>query len=294
MKIAFTTVLDDKYLAGFLLTLNSILENSPKFNYDIIILEWGDLSDESKNIIKKLYKNVIFKMVDVDLYKNHKYDETFRKWTYNCNYRFDIFTFTEYDKIIFFDSDMIFEVDMEELLSYNVDFGASGKREIGRIPQIGDRKGFDAGVMIIGKKYLNQETRNELIKIANSAAPYDNEVKTNKWVSDEPILNTYFLDKITWLPEKFNFLILEVTDIKIKTPNNHHFVGHNKPWYGDTINEQYDNFVFFYLQKNLGNLKMKIILKKMTAKYYKQKDILLSKGIDINLYLNQIKPILNS
>jgi lipopolysaccharide biosynthesis glycosyltransferase len=294
VKIAFTTVLDDKYLAGFLLTLNSILENSPKFNYDIIILEWGDLSDESKNIIKKLYKNVIFKMVDVDLYKNHKYDETFRKWTYNCNYRFDIFTFTEYDKIIFFDSDMIFEVDMEELLSYNVDFGASGKREIGRIPQIGDRKGFDAGVMIIGKKYLNQETRNELIKIANSAAPYDNEVKTNKWVSDEPILNTYFLDKITWLPEKFNFLILEVTDIKIKTPNNHHFVGHNKPWYGDTINEQYDNFVFFYLQKNLGNLKMKIILKKMTAKYYKQKDILLSKGIDINLYLNQIKPILNS
>jgi len=293
MKIAFTTVLDDKYLAGFLLTLNSILENSPNFNYDIVILEWGDLSDNSKEVIKKLYKNVIFKMVDVDLYKNYDYDETFRKWTYNCNYRFDIFTLTEYDRVVFFDSDMIFEVDMEELLSYDVDFGASGKREIGRIPQIGDRKGFDAGVVTIGKKYLNQETRNELIKIANLPAPYDNEVKTNKWVSDEPILNTYFLDKITWLPENFNFLISQVTDDKIKTPKNYHFVGHNKPWYGNTLNKQFDNSVFFFLQKNVGNLMMRIILKKILIKYYKQKNILLSKGIDLNLYLSEIKPILS-
>jgi lipopolysaccharide biosynthesis glycosyltransferase len=294
MKIAFTTILDDKFLAGFLITLNSILITSPNFNYDIIILEWGDLSDESKNIIKKLYKNVIFKIVDVDLYKNHKYDETFRKWTYNCNYRFDIFTFTEYDRVVFFDSDMIFEIDMEELLSYDVDFGASGKREIGEIQQIGDMNGFDAGVMTIGKKYLNKKTRDELLKIANSPAPDDVNVKTNNWVSDEPILNTYFLDKITRLPEGFNFLVSKTTDDKFKNLNNYHFTGHNKPWYGTTLNEQFDNSVFFHIQKNTGNLMMKIILKKILSKYYKQKNILLSKGIDIDLYSNYIKPILSS
>jgi lipopolysaccharide biosynthesis glycosyltransferase len=92
MKIAFTTVLDDKYMIGFLVTFNSMLRASKNFNYDVVILEWGDLSDENKKIIKSLYDKVYFKKINTHLYENHKYDETWRTWTYNCNYRFDIFT----------------------------------------------------------------------------------------------------------------------------------------------------------------------------------------------------------
>ena len=58
MKIAFTTVLDDKYLSGFLITLNSMLRSSKNFNYDVIVLEWGELSDESKEVIRSLYDKV--------------------------------------------------------------------------------------------------------------------------------------------------------------------------------------------------------------------------------------------
>jgi hypothetical protein len=126
MKVAFTTTLDDRYLSGFLITFNSILRNSKNFNHDLIIFEWGNLSDDSKTIIKQFYDKVTFKSVETDLYENHKYDETFRKWTYNCNYRFDIFTLEEYDRIVFFDCDMVFEIDTDELLAYDVDFGASG------------------------------------------------------------------------------------------------------------------------------------------------------------------------
>jgi lipopolysaccharide biosynthesis glycosyltransferase len=55
MKIAFTTTLDDKYLLGFLITFNSILNSTPGFNYDLIIFEWGDLLEDSKNKIRELY-----------------------------------------------------------------------------------------------------------------------------------------------------------------------------------------------------------------------------------------------
>ena len=54
MKVGLVTTLDDKYITGFLLTLNSLLNSSPNFNYDIIILEWGELSQKSKDLISIL------------------------------------------------------------------------------------------------------------------------------------------------------------------------------------------------------------------------------------------------
>jgi lipopolysaccharide biosynthesis glycosyltransferase len=291
-KIAFTTVLDDKYLSGFLITLNSILESSKKFNYDVVILEWGELSEESKDIIYKLYPKVIFRMVDIESYKNHEYDETWRIWTYNCNYRFDIFTFTEYDRVVFFDSDMIFEIDIDEILKYDVDFGSCEGHKNG-IVQIGGRTGFDGGLMTIGKKYLSPNVKKHLIEIANSPAPHDENVKTNKWVSDEPILNTYFLDKIYWLPDKFNFVTSKVDNSNINNPNNYQFTGHNKPWYGEKIEEKFSKFTIESFNKNTNNkpVLVNLIIKKLLIKCKKQIDSLLLKGIDISKYSNRISPI---
>jgi lipopolysaccharide biosynthesis glycosyltransferase len=206
--------------------------SSPNFNYDIIIFEWGELSDKSKEAIKSLYKNVSYRMVDVEFYKKHQFDDTFRKWTYNPNYRFDIFNLNEYDRVVFFDSDMIFEIDVEELLKYEVDFGSCSV-PAGRISQINNRVGFDAGLMTISKKYLNEKTKLDLIEIANSKPPIESHLKTNNWFGNEPILNTYFLDNIVWLPNKFNLIVSEITLNAFDFKNNYQFTGHNKPWYGD-------------------------------------------------------------
>jgi lipopolysaccharide biosynthesis glycosyltransferase len=286
MKIAFTTTLDDNYLLGFLITLNSILRVSKNFNYDLVIFEWGSLSDESKSTIKQLYNKVIFKKINSKLYENHEFDDTFRKWTYNCNYRFDIFTMTEYDRVVFFDCDMIFQIDVDEILKYDVDFGASFLGD-GRISQIDNRDGFDAGLMTIGKKYLNDKTRDELIKIANSPAPYCENLKTQKWFGNEPILNNYFLDKMVFLPENFNKIVSQVKKSELKEKNNYQFTGNIKPW--DCIDsndpqKKLSQFTIRHIKDRNGGYFFLIIYNRLMAIVNDEIQDLIKKNINVYRY----------
>lgn len=289
-KICFTTTLDDKYVKGFLLTFNSLIRTSKNFDYDVVIFEWGNLSNENKTIIKTLYEKTEFRMVEADLYRNHLFDDTFRQWTYNCNYRFDIFALEEYDRVVFFDADMIFQIGAEELLSYEVDFG-SCPIEAGRIAQINNRTGFDAGLMTIGKKYLNKKVRQDLIDIANSEPPYQDNFKTNNWFGNEPILNTYFLDKITWLPVNFNLVVSECLIEHFKYKNNFQFTGHNKPWYGNALKDQFSEFAVQNITDNNGRFLLNVILKKLILIYKQEVKALTEKNVDIETFSTTIKPI---
>lgn len=289
-KIAFTTVLDDKYLPGFLVTMNSILRRNKNFNYDVIVLDWGELSEESKKVMKSLYSNLYFREVDKDLYRTHVYDETHRVWTYNCNYRFDIFTFTEYDRVVFFDCDMIFQSPIDELLNWDVDFGACAAQKNG-VSQINREIGFDGGLMSVGKKYLNLETRDALLDIATQPAPDDVYIHTNLWVSDEPILNTHFLDKMVWLPEKFNFLIAKLDRKTIEEANNLQFAGHNKPWYGTTTADRFSKHAVNSIIENTNSYCLAaIIIKKMLKLFESEVKALKEKNIDIYQYTGKIQP----
>jgi len=289
VNIAITTVLDDKYLPGFLITFNSILQTSKNLNYDLIILEWGDLSDSNKQLIKSLYNNTTFRMVDKQSYVNHEYDNTWRTWTYNCNYRFDIFTYIEYDRVIFFDSDFIFQIDIEEIVELNIDFGAAPASE-GQVHQIYGKLGFEGGLLTVGRKFLNKKTKTDLLQIANSSPPFDRNIKTRKWVSDEPILNTYFLDKITWLDPKYNFNTDRITRAQFESPHNFQFVGHNKPWYGLDFSDRFDKFVLNSITKNNGAYLSPLLLKKLLNLYDKQVNDLIAKNIDITKYTGLILP----
>ena len=290
-KVAITTVLDDKYLPGFLITMHSMLKSSKSLNCDLIILEWGDLCDANKSLIKTLYPNTIFKMVDVTSYSNHEYDDTWRKWTYNCNYRFDIFSFADYDRVVFFDCDMIFQIDMAELFALEYDFAAAPASK-NQIQQINREIGFEGGLLSIGKKYLNSQTKADLIKVALSTPP-PARVKTTKWVSDEPILNTYFLDKITWLPEKFNLTVDRITRDHFKTPQNYQFIGHNKPWYSSNLLEQFDYYVHETITKRNGKYLPSVLLKRLLHLYQVQVKDLQTKGIDIFKYTGGISPVVD-
>jgi len=290
MKNCIVTILDDKYLAGFLLTLFSITQSTKDINFDIIVLEWGELSDESKSNISRVYDKVIYKKIDTHLYKNCFYDSTWREWTYNCNYRFDIFVLEQYDKVLFFDCDIIFHVDVGDILMHNVDFGACSANPR-KVSQTNKIDGFGGGLLLVGKKYLNNDTRMKLIELALSKPPKDENLETDKWISDEPILNVYFHNKVTFLPENYNMEITKLTSEKMKYKNNYHFVGHNKPWYGERMNEKFDSFVFYELTNKDCNYSNIYLIKDLIQVYKNvANDLRSQKNINIADYVGKIKP----
>jgi lipopolysaccharide biosynthesis glycosyltransferase len=228
MKSAVVTVLNNNYILGALTTFYSIVKNTPGFKSDIIVLDWGDLSDLNKQKLKTIYKNTFFKPIETSLYERCEYDSTNRKWLYNCNYRFEIFCLKEYDKVIFIDTDFLVLESVQPLIELDCNFGVV-KSIPEYIPQYAGRDCFDAGLMVIGKEYLNEKVRSELIELSLSPAPL---IKngTNLWASDEPILNTYFENKKTMLPLKYNFLTSLLDANTCFNNNNFQFNGPKKPW----------------------------------------------------------------
>jgi lipopolysaccharide biosynthesis glycosyltransferase len=181
---------------------------------------------------------------------------------------------------------MIFEIDVAEILGYNSDFAACAL-DAGRITQIGDRQGFDAGVMSISNKYLGKHIREDLLKIANSEAPKESFLDSTKWTSDEPIINIYFFDKITFIPRKFNILVSEVENSDFNNKNIYQYTGHNKPWYSDQVERQFSKYAIEKIAKNNKPYMKNIILNKLVNIVKKEINDLAEKGIDVYKYIGE-------
>ena len=125
-------------------------------------------------------------------------------------------------------------------------------------------KHFNAGLIVIGNIYLSQRVKEELIATNLQPAPFFN--NSQEWISDEPVLNTYFKD-ITYIKKKFNYLVtaLQVEDIE---NNNYHFNGTVKPWQTDIFYKAYNEcFLKRFLNEN-GPTGL-IHVKKIFSKYQK-------------------------
>lgn len=259
MKIACCSTLNDLYFEGFLTFFYSLLQHNPKFSYPYYIFTWGDLSDKNINILKKVYPNFTFKNIDNSKYIDVEYSDKWRTWNINCINRFEIFTLNEYDKLVFLDADMLVLDSIDYLFDINVDFGACEIVKGSEMDHPGkfDKtlKSFDGGLMIISKKYLNNDTQLELIKIA----------KQKKWTSDEPILNVYFDNtKTTYLPKEYNLLSPELTPKNFDSAKIIQFVGVQKPWFAGALKDRYDNYTI----TKIGNLPFLIKVDCIYKQYY--------------------------
>jgi lipopolysaccharide biosynthesis glycosyltransferase len=267
MKTAFVTTLDDRFVPGFRVALNSLLRTTQNFNYDIIIIEWGNLSKQNKDSINTLYSKIFYHTVNEQSYSQSIFDKQHREWTYNCNFRFDVFTLAQYEQVVFFDSDIVFRTCLQSLLQEKIDFGAV-PRPPGQILQIEQPHGFDAGLMVIGKKYLNPQVKLDLIEISQDQAPYDNRVSSRLWVGNEPILNNYFANKVTWLPLKYNLCTDAVTPDLLREQYNIQYIGKKKPWCSKDLDDQFDPYIIEAIGNKNGKYLTKILLKKLITIYH--------------------------
>ena len=261
MKIACCSTLNDCYFEGFLTFFYSLLQHNPTFSYTYYIFNWGELSERNINILKSIYSNFIFKDINNDEYKDCTYSTAWRVWDINCINRFEILTLTDYDRIVFFDADMLVLGDISDLFDIDVRFGACEIVKDSEIDHPGKFhsgvKSFDGGLMIISKEFINKETKQQLIDIALQ----------KKWTSDEPILNVFFNNDITtYLPKKYNTLIPEITPISFSDIKILQFAGIKKPWNKGGITDRYDDFAI----KKICNLPFLLKVDNLYKNYYNE------------------------
>lgn len=268
MSTAFVTLLDDQYYTGGALSIYTLIKSTPDFNYPIVVMDWGQLSHINKQKLKSLYYNINFIQIPAADYSDIAFDKINRSWNYNCSYRFEIFNLCEFDNILFFDSDIIFQQNMNYVISTGADFAAV-QRPLERGMQFKGKKYFNGGLMFIGKKFLNPQVKTDLIEYARQAAPRDSRdtrVISRKWVGNEPILNRYFEQYVTFIEKKYNFCIDECNTRTLKEANNLHFIGENKPWVTNSLDK--------YINEALTLINTKIranILEKKLVKFANEK-----------------------
>jgi|694.fasta_scaffold39212_3 lipopolysaccharide biosynthesis glycosyltransferase len=234
-KIACCSTLNDLYFEGFLTFFESLKTHNPKFNLPYYIFAWGDLSSKNIEYLHNLYTNFEIKNIDNTKYDGVKYSTRFRDWNINCVNRFEILSLSDYDRVIFFDVDMLIIKNLDELFQFDGDFCACEEPKDILIdhPAVFNQslKTFNGGLMLFSKKYLNKETQDGLISIALQ----------KKWSSDEPILNTFFTnDKVTFLPDTYLVTMHGITEKTFSSAKILHFVGEKKPWNKGGLPDKYD------------------------------------------------------
>ena len=227
--IQLVSTLNKKYLPGARAFLRSLTKHN-KINYLYNFFIFDEISNSDKESLEFIYPHINFIEINKQDYSYYNTNDVFRNWGFNCFNRFEIFTLN-CKKLIFFDLDMIVLGSLDELFTSDVRFGSVEIESFGRLDHPTKRM-FDGGLMIISEEFLTNKTKDRLIEIS----------KFKKWSSDEPVLNLYFEDSVTFLPKKYNILSYEYG----KHKNNCsilQYVGSKKPWFGDTIQDIFDEYI---------------------------------------------------
>jgi lipopolysaccharide biosynthesis glycosyltransferase len=118
------TITNDDFVEGCITMIYSFLKNNKWFNNDIVILysdNYSPLSTKSKNKISKIYKNIKYKHIDDSIYnKLVDYSGIPTKFIPPL-IKFEIFNLTEYNKVLYIDSDALVINDIYELFIDNTD-----------------------------------------------------------------------------------------------------------------------------------------------------------------------------
>lgn len=220
LKYAYVTVLStDNYFDGVLALYESLKRTKPKYKDFVVVV-----NDEiNPHIITELSKrNIIIKKmpkIDASPLVNNK---SYTYWNHTFD-KLNIFELTEYDKIVYLDSDMYIANNIDELFDFPHMSGAiAGKGMVNEWSELG------SGLMVIVPKKGTVDGMKKIL------CEYD----FGKDIGDQDIINKYFdwPNKNLAISEKYNlfaeFLDYYVNNLGYKKDDISvvHFIGGRKPW----------------------------------------------------------------
>jgi len=265
-KFVVTTVCNDLFVPGLKSLIKSIIKHNVWFNYDIVVFHNNSstkLSNKSKKDLTNFYSKIKFKNVD-DIYDKINIKKNSRKRFISSFLTIETFNMIGYDKAIFLDSDMLCLGDLSDVFSYDIDFGVTrdtNKYNLQTKNSYNKNITFNGGFLVVGKRYLNSKTYNDLFDLCNN---------TTTDFADQFVMNEYFKNKnIFYFNSKYNALKRCFPDEKFNNVFNDvrllHFVG-KKPWINDKdfekIFKEKDKNIYKKCDKLWNNNKESIIKKK--------------------------------
>ena len=281
-KNAYTTILStDSYLPGVLALFESIRKTKTKIS-DFVVIANQEIKKETINKLKE--NGIIVKMMPkVEATQEIKSkNKLFPHWN-NTFDKFNIFNLTEYNKVVYLDSDIYVSENIDELFEKdNMSAVIAGKS----YPFNKNWKELNSGVMVIEpkegirekliscmremgerKRTLKKPRRQEHTRFFSSISLLkikDKICKQFQGIGDQDVLEEFFDWKNNpqlHLDEKYNVFSNYADYYKNNlgiTPKCYHFIGAKKPW-SLTPKE---------LEKQRLNLKGKKDVQKQALKQY--------------------------
>lgn len=228
VKIALITLLDEKFLPGFIAFWNSFSFFNKWFNFPFIILN-GGLQEENKEFIKNKYPLIEIREIKKESYEKIRFGATPERLK-KAYWKFEIFNQIDFDRLIFIDMDCLILGDLSELFKQEKPVSAV---KTFRGDSLG--KDINSGIMVLNKPVISEDVYRQLIALAERGFS----------LADQPTINHLFLNKINFLDKRFNvekrlFKSLKPEFKKIlKEARILHFVG-EKPW--DEKKEESEKF----------------------------------------------------
>jgi len=246
-KLAIVYTVGSNYIEAFKVSIHTFVMHNI-FAGDIIIFYDKDRTKQliSKFVAKYKY-NFIFKKINTSRYTRFKFNGARRRWAFNPAYRFEIFLLHDYDRVLYLDCDTLITANILSVFTLKGDFCAcrmSKKLEI----QHNIRKGFNGGVLLISKKFLNNNVYNELLNFCERHFPLS---------GNQIVLNCLFENHVTYIPQYYNITTDILTEPLLKKGKIFHFIGDYKPW-KNTFTSSFNSYV---LENTSRALLIKLYLK---------------------------------
>tara|TARA_B100000287_G_scaffold403356_1_gene425132 strand:- start:135 stop:920 length:786 start_codon:yes stop_codon:yes gene_type:complete len=196
-NILFTTHLDDNFIDGALVMLYSMKKNVKDFmEYPIRIMHSttiAGISQENQNKLKKLIPHIEFKDINKKEYIEAPVQYPKHRTAFLS---LECFKNTKYDKVFFFDCDMLCIDDITEGIINAPDDMVSGCG--------GSPKDINCGLFVVGKKWLNDDIYHKMVNNINKHGV--TRLFTQHMIND-------IVPEFNLLPDGYNWKVAPNTDL---------------------------------------------------------------------------------
>ena len=251
-KFCFATVTDESFAVAAQVLIHSFIKFNPWFNGDVVVVEVGTLSDQSRQRLECIYP---VKFIPASSELLDKLDSLQKALPWLKNKRahfhlFELFKLTDYDHIVYVDGDTYCNGNIQELFTSKSKLQASPdgfnlRTQLWKI--LGDQApeklatvhpygegisaSFNSGVLALSGDLISDSTYQDLLSLLNPT------LYKHSDFGDQMALNVYFKDNYEPISCRFNYMIL--VEEYIKGLENIisldakiiHFAGKIKPWY---------------------------------------------------------------